>query len=324
LRNWYFFTVYIPCMISCVNYTYLYIRKTNMRFENSELRAFRAVIEEGGFKRAADTLHISQSAVSQAVAGLESKLDAALVLRGKDLRLTDIGRRLFEHAVDVLRDEQQALEDIAALKEGKTEILSLALSASINRFYAPELISRYYARNPQTRMKVAEMPARSIISAVLQGTVEIGLGPFQKDMGAFATVPLYRDSRHLVVSPQHPRFEEMIAGDERALELTPLITSALDSPEMRPSIQRIRDQFSAVWEVSSLSLRIHMVNEGMGVTFIDRKLLQEHPTCATFRIMDDISFGTIDKEVGLYHRAGRNLSDSARNFIALCQQYWSV
>ena len=70
MRNWYFFTVYIPCMISCVNYTYLYIRKTNMRFENSELRAFRAVIEEGGFKRAADTLHISQSAVSQAVAGL--------------------------------------------------------------------------------------------------------------------------------------------------------------------------------------------------------------------------------------------------------------
>ena len=42
-----------------------------MRLENSELRAFRAVIEEGGFKRAADALHISQSAVSQAVAGLE-------------------------------------------------------------------------------------------------------------------------------------------------------------------------------------------------------------------------------------------------------------
>ncbi len=39
-----------------------------MRLENSELRAFRAVIEEGGFKRAADALHISQSAVSQAVA----------------------------------------------------------------------------------------------------------------------------------------------------------------------------------------------------------------------------------------------------------------
>jgi hypothetical protein len=44
-----------------------------MRFENSELRAFRAVIEEGGFRRAAEALHLSQSAVSQAVAGLEFK-----------------------------------------------------------------------------------------------------------------------------------------------------------------------------------------------------------------------------------------------------------
>ena len=295
-----------------------------MRLENSELRAFRAVIEEGGFKRAADALHISQSAVSQAVAGLEFKLESPLVQRGKELRLTDVGRRLFEHAVDVLQEEQQTLEDIAQLKQGKTETLSLALSASINRFDAPELISAYYRDNPHTRMKLAEMPSRSIISAVLSGNVEIGLGPFQKDMAAFETIPLYRDSRHLVVSPKHARYEDMINGDEKALKLTPLIASALDNPDMRPSIQRLRDQFSTVWEVSSLSLRIHMVDEGMGVTFIDRKLLQEHPSCANFRIMDDVSFGRIDKEVGLYHRAGKNLSDSAKNFIALCQSFWRL
>ena len=53
-----------------------------MRLENSELRAFRAVVEEGGFKRAAQSLHISQSAVSQAVAGLESKLEAPLLHYG--------------------------------------------------------------------------------------------------------------------------------------------------------------------------------------------------------------------------------------------------
>ena len=295
-----------------------------MRLENSELRAFRAVIEEGGFKRAADALHVSQSAVSKSVAGLESKLGMALVQRGKELKLTDVGKRLFEHAVDVLRDEQQTLEDIAQLKQGKTETLNLALSASINRFYAPKLISAYYQESPHTRMKVAEMPARSIISAVLSGSVELGLGPFQKDMAAFETVALYTDSRHLVVSPRHSQFQQMIHGDERALRLTPLIASALDSPDMRPSILRLRDRFSTVWEVNSLSLRIHMVEQGMGVTFIDRKLLREHPSCADFRIMDDLSFGRIDKEVGLYYRAGKNLSESARNFIALCERFWSL
>jgi DNA-binding transcriptional LysR family regulator len=295
-----------------------------MRFENSELRAFRAVIAEGGFRRAAESLHISQSAVSQAVAGLESKLDTALLRRGKELKLTAAGKRLFDHAVEVLRDEQQTLEDIAQLKQGNTETLNLALSASINRFYAPELISTYYRRNPRVRMRIAEMPARSIIYAVLSGSVELGFGPFQKDMLAFETIPLYSDSRHLVVSPRHERYEAMLAGDERALKLTPLIASALDNPDMRPSIQRLRDQFSTVWEVSSLSLRIHMVAEGMGVTFIDRKLLQEHPACADFHIIDDVSFGSIDKQVGLYYRAGKQLGKSARNFVGLCREYWSL
>ncbi|MFK7974868.1 MAG: LysR family transcriptional regulator [Halioglobus sp.] len=293
-----------------------------MRLENSELRAFRAVIEEGGFKRAADALHISQSAVSQAVAGLESKLDVSLVQRGKQLLLTDAGRRLFEHAVDVLRGEQRVLEDVAQLKQGKTETLNLALSGSINRFYAPELITRYHMANPQTRMKVSEMPARSIISAVLSGNVELGLGPFQKDMAAFETVPLYSDSRHLVVSPRHPQYQAMLKGDSEAIKLTPLIASALDNPEMRPSIQRLRDQFSTVWEVSSLSLRIHMVERGMGVTFLDRRVLEEHPSCSGFRIMDDVSFGTIDKQVGLYYRVGKSLTDSALRFIGLCEDYW--
>jgi DNA-binding transcriptional LysR family regulator len=295
-----------------------------MRLENSELRAFRAVIEEGGFKRAAEALHVSQSAVSQAVAGLESKLEASLIQRGKELRLSDIGKRLFQHAVDVLREEQQALEDIAQLKRGNAETLNVALSASINRFYAPELISAYYQLNPRTRMKILELPARSIISEVLAGNVELGLGPFQKQMSAFTTIPLYSDSRHLVVSPHHARYQAMIQGDEKALKLTPLITSALDNPDMRPSILRLRDQFSTVWEVSSLSLRIHMVAQGMGVTFIDRKLLEEHPSCADFRIMDDLSFGSISKEVGLYYRAGKSLSASARAFVALCEAFWSL
>jgi len=295
-----------------------------MRLENSELRAFRAVVEESGFKRAAEALHISQSAVSQAVANLEVKLDMPLIKRGKELKLTEAGKRLFDHAVEVLRDEQQTLEDIAQLKEGKTETLNIAMGASINRFYGPELISAYYQDNPRSRMKVAELPSRSIIYAVLSGSVELGLGPFQKHMPAFETVPLYNDTRHLVVSPNHANYDAMISGDERALQHTPLIASALDNPEMRPSLVRLRDRFSSVWEVSSLSLRIHLVEQGMGVTFIDRKLLQEHPQCQGFTIMDDVSFGRIDRQVGLYFRAGKNLSDSGQNFISICQRYWNL
>ena len=70
-------------IIRGVKLSYQNISKTNMRFENSELRTFRAVVEAGGFKRAAEVLHVSQSAVSQSVAGLEGKLEMPLLERGR-------------------------------------------------------------------------------------------------------------------------------------------------------------------------------------------------------------------------------------------------
>jgi LysR family transcriptional regulator, benzoate and cis,cis-muconate-responsive activator of ben and cat genes len=66
------------------------------------------------------------------------------------------------------------------------------------------------------------------------------------------------------------------------------------------------------------------VEQGMGVTFIDRQLLNEHPLCRSFEIMDDVSFGRIDRQVGLYFRSGKNLSDSGRNFVTVCQQFWKL
>ena len=68
-----------------------------MRLEMQELRVLAAVIESNGFKRAAEKLYISQSAVSQAVASLERKLDQRLLQR-KPLELTEAGQRILTYA----------------------------------------------------------------------------------------------------------------------------------------------------------------------------------------------------------------------------------
>ena len=60
-----------------------------------------------------------------------------------------------------------------------------------------------------------------------------------------------------------------------------------------------------------MRLRIHMVEQGMGVDVYGSKAAAEHPRVAEFRIMDDVSFGRIDKQVGLYYRVGGNPSDGA-------------
>lgn len=299
-----------------------------MRFENSELRTFRCVVELNGFNRAAEALHVSQSAVSQTIANLETKLGTPLLQRGKQLVLTDAGRRVLEHANNVLNEEQDVLTDIARLREGGREILNLAINSTINRFYAPRLLGRFAQANPAVQFKVTELPSRNLIYMALSGKADIALGPFQKHMEAFTTIPLYREQRHLVVSPRHPDYAALCKGSgkgvAKSLKQSVLITSFLDTPDQRPAIQRLRDRFETVWEVSSLTLRVHLVDQGLGAAFIDSRMLEEYPLCRDFALIKGQPFSTIERQVGLYYKAGKALNASTQAFIALCREFWEA
>jgi DNA-binding transcriptional LysR family regulator len=295
-----------------------------MRIENNELRIFQAVIEANGFNKAAERLHISQSAVSQSISNLESKLDLPLIKRGKSLALTPAGKRLLEHAVEVLREEQQVIEDLSRIKTGDQQVLNLAINSTINRFYAPQLVTNFCRQHQNTQLKIAELPSRNLIYDVLAGKVELALGPFQKQMDAFTTIPLFKENRYLVVSPKHPEFSKVIKGDAKTLRKTALIASSLDTPEKRPAIARIRDRFQSVWEVSSLSIRIHLVEQGLGVTFVNGKMLSDHPACRDFVAIDGVAYGDIERQVGIYYKAGKTLSSGADEFIKICTDFWAV
>lgn len=293
-----------------------------MRLEMSELQALRAVIEEGGFNNAAVSLNITQSAVSQAIAGLESKLGAVLIKRGKRPALTVSGKRLFDYACETLRAEQLTLQDIQALQQGHAAPLSLAMNALINSHYAPQLIATYCKQNPTTALQVQELPSRRIISAVASAAVELGFGPFQTHMPAFDSVALFKERRHLVIGERHPHAAAIRNGDQAALQRTPMITSYLDEPDDRPGVTRIRDFFAAVWQVSSLGLRIDMIDAGLGAAFISDKLLESHPVCGGFELVENLPFSSLERDVGIYFQEKRRLSDSAQNFIALCTDFW--
>lgn len=232
-----------------------------MRLENSELRTFRCVVEVNGFNRAAELLHVSQSAVSQTIANLEAKLDTALLQRGKQLVLTEAGRRLLEYANTLLDEEQEVLTDIARLRQGGRQTLNLAINSTINRFYAPQLLGRFAEKRQAAQIKITELPSRNLIYTILSAKADLAIGPFQKHMDAFTTIPLFRENRHLVVSPRHPDYANLCKGSAKSLKDAVLITSFLDTPDLRPSVQRLRDRFQSVWEVSSLSLRVHLVDQ---------------------------------------------------------------
>jgi DNA-binding transcriptional LysR family regulator len=85
--------------------------------DSRKLLAFVTLAREGSFTRAAEELHLTQSAVSHAIKSLEEELEVRLVERpGRRVQLTPPGEHLLEHAEHILTAMAQAREELTAYR----------------------------------------------------------------------------------------------------------------------------------------------------------------------------------------------------------------
>ena len=122
----------------------------------ASLFALAAVVREGSFDRAARSLNVTPSAISQRIRLLEERVGGALVVRGQPCRATDLGRRLCQHIdrVRLLEQElQEALPTMAA--DGEVRVaLPIAVNAdSLASWFAPALAK--FAAEAPVLMEVA-------------------------------------------------------------------------------------------------------------------------------------------------------------------------
>ena len=286
-----------------------------IHLETHEIRVFKTVYEENGFNRAAEKLFVTQSAVSQTIANLEHKLDT-LIFHRKPLKLTEAGMRLLHYAQTVLSEEDTVLSDLRNIKNGVLSTLHLAVNSTVNTLYGGQLVRQFCDVNPLSRIKLAVLPSRQIVTSVSSELWELGLGPFQQTMpDRFRTIPLFEEERHLVVA-KHKL--EPNASAEDILHGVPLIVSHLDDPDIRPTLEKLRDNFGTIWEVNALSLRLDLVNQGLGMTYLDQRILDQHPEVA---IIDQFSFSTIPLTYGIYYRRDKQISSGAHQFIKVCESF---
>src|SRR6056300_1832526 len=99
---------------------HLYEFDMKMHIELRHLRTVKAIHETGGVARAADTLNITQSALSHQVKGLEEQTGVELfVRRSKPLKLSAAGKRLLRLADKVLPEIEKAQDEFRGLRSGK-------------------------------------------------------------------------------------------------------------------------------------------------------------------------------------------------------------
>ncbi len=147
-----------------------------------QLRVFVEVAERGHVTRAAEALHISQSAASAAIAALEEHYQIKLFDRvGRGIQLSEAGRIFVREARAVLERAsmaQSVLQDLAGSPAGP---IALAASQTIATYWLPHRLATFHLANPCVRLNVAIRNTHEVESAVADGEVSIGLveGPTQ-------------------------------------------------------------------------------------------------------------------------------------------------
>src|SRR5215212_6486675 len=138
------------------------------------LRLFAAVVQNGGFTRAATKLNLSQPAISKSLSELERQLDTNLLDRGgRTIRLTDAGRMLYARASELFGVERAAEQELRELRGLKRGMLRIAASTTIATYMLPPYLGRFRLRHPGVRIQTTSTNTRSVLRMLLEYRVDI-------------------------------------------------------------------------------------------------------------------------------------------------------
>ena len=159
-----------------------------------QLRIFVAVAELEHMTRASQSLNLTQSATSAAIAALESRYATKLFNRiGRRIELTDAGRVFLVEARAVLARATAAetvLSDFAGLSRGS---LSLAASQTVGNYWLPPLIHRYQSLHPGIKLGFRIGNTEQVAAWVTEGIADLGVIEGNIDEPALAIQPIADD-----------------------------------------------------------------------------------------------------------------------------------
>jgi DNA-binding transcriptional LysR family regulator len=278
-----------------------------------------AVVDQGGFTRAAEAMHVAQPSLSQAVRTLEAELGAELFHRtSRHVVLTDAGRALLGPARQALRDAANGRAAVAAVVGLEAGHLDLVCLPTLAVYPAAELIGRFRRAHPKITVRMVEPEdADAVAVAVRDGSSEIGLAELPIITAGIVTHPL--ETQEYVALIPADLVPSLTPGGQitiRSLAAQPLITS----PPGTSTRRQIDEAFSAAGLQANVAVETDhreaigpLVTAGAGIAVLPRRIARDVATTGV--LVADIT-PRITRDVGLIHRSG-TLSPAARAFLAV-------
>jgi len=164
-----------------------------------QLSYFLAVVEEKGFSAASRRLNIAQPALSGHIAALEQELGVKLLERSnKGVRTTSAGRRLAEHARNILRQIDTAKSDVSGGSSDPGGEVAIALPFTAARVIAGPIARRVEERYPRVSLKIFEGFSYESGNIMASGKVDLGVVPNAAEIENLDAELLFYENLYLI------------------------------------------------------------------------------------------------------------------------------
>jgi LysR family transcriptional regulator, nitrogen assimilation regulatory protein len=228
-----------------------------------QLRYFVGIVQAGSLSRAADRLHVAQSAISHHLGALESELGRDLVTRGpKGILLTEAGSVLYRHAEAILRHIEFAKQDAMSMLKVPAGRVSIGLPIALARMLSYDLFMGVREAYPQILLHVTDGNSSLLRERLVNGRLDIALLYVGEPERGLAVEPLLHEELFYVSAAPD-------TSPVRIAEVAkhPLLVPALSSGSQLVAQEAFKKHgltTTAVGEINVLSALRRAVASGVG------------------------------------------------------------
>jgi DNA-binding transcriptional LysR family regulator len=257
---------------------------SDLPFTLDQLRILKAIAAEGSFKRAADSLYVSQPAVSLQVQNLERQLDVPLFDRGgRRAQLTEAGYLLLSYGDRILtlcEETCRAIEDLQNLQGGT---LIIGASQTTGTYLLPRMIGLFRQHYPEVAVQLHVHSTRRTAWSVANGQIDLAIigGEVPPELQDSLEIIPYAEDELALILPVIHAFVRL--GTVQKDDLYKLQFIALDS---QSTIRKVIDQVLSRAGIETRRLKIEMelnsieaiknaVQAGLGAAFVSVSAIEK-------------------------------------------------
>lgn len=286
-----------------------------------QLQVFEAAARLGGYTRAAETLHLSQPAVSMQIRQLEEQAGMPLFDQiGKKIHLTDAGRTLYHHAQNILARVQEAqleLEEMRGVRRGQ---LNITIASTAN-YFAPRLLAAFCQRHPEVKVSLDVSNREHILMQLNETDKDLAIMGRPPETLDLVAHPFMENPLVVIAAPAHP-----LAG-ARKIPLGRLEQEVFISREAGSGTRMAAERFfegagtrlNIAMEMSSNEAIKQAVQAGLGLGVVSIHTLEMELALDRLAVLDVQGFPIL-RHWYVVHRQGKRFSSVAQAFLDFVMQ----